>query len=292
MAPRNSERLLNLVIALLVTPRFISREQIREIVQGYSRASSDTAFQRMFERDKESLRDMGVNIEVGPTDPYSDEMDGYRIRSDSFYLPPINLTAEESTIVALASSVWSEPTVAAAVGSAITKFQAAGERITSAQVSYLTPRVAAREPGFPIMWEALLARAPVGFSYRGKQRCVHGWKLIMRSGAWYLLGEDVDAGVRFFRLSRIEGMPTQVGEPGSYDLPETSVISEHTAAMEPETPRASVLVGVRESAAGNLRRRGTVVEADAPEGYEAVRVSYVREDEIVVFITDPDPYRQ
>ena len=280
MAQRNTERLLNLVIALLATPRYISREQIRDLVAGYASAKTDDAFQRMFERDKEDLRRMGVDVQVGPTDPTTSESDGYRIRADDFYLPEIRLTPEESTLVALASSVWTEPTLSHDVGQAIAKLRASGTEISSEPLSFLAPRLTAREAGFGILWEALVTRSPVGFSYHGRRRRVRPWRMISRSGAWYLLGDDEAAGTRMFKLSRIEDAPQIDGEPGSYELPDPEVIRAACASLEP-APVASVLVAVRESAAGNLRRRGTPAEKEVPAGYDCVSIPYARPDEIV-----------
>ena len=56
MAARRTERLLNLVICLLATRRFLTAEQIREAVPGYAAPDGPgdgDAFKRMFERDKE-----------------------------------------------------------------------------------------------------------------------------------------------------------------------------------------------------------------------------------------------
>ena len=288
MAQRNTERLLNLVIALLATPRYISREQIRDLVAGYAQAKTDEAFQRMFERDKEDLRRMGVEIQVGPTDPTTMETDGYRIRADDFYLPEIELTPQESTLVGLASSVWNESVLAHDVGQAIAKLRASGTEISPEPYSFLAPRLTVREPGFDILWEALVTRAPVGFTYHGRLRRVRPWRMISRSGAWYLLGEDENVGTRMFKLSRIEDQPQIDGEPGSYELPEPETIQAACASLEP-TPIASVCVAVREGAAGNLRRRGTPVPGETLVGYELVSIPYARPDEIVSTICAAGP---
>ena len=290
MAARNSERLINLVIALLVTPRFISRESIRDLVEGYAQAKTDGAFQRMFERDKEDLRALGVDIQVGPTDPHSDEMDGYRIRPDDFYLPPIHLTAQEATLVSLASSVWNESMMAHEVGKAMAKLSASGAETSPGGLSFLAPQLTAADPSFAILWEALLTRTPVGFTYHGRMRQFHPWRMISRTGVWYVLGQDVTVGEpRMFRLSRIADQPVIAGSPGSYVLPDQEVIARHAASLEPGPLADSVLVAIRESAAGNLRSRGTPVTADAPVGYDVVRIPYARQDEIVSAICSAGP---
>ena len=55
-AAERTERLLNLVIALLSTRRRLRKDQIRQAVPQYAAAATDEAFDRMFERDKEELR--------------------------------------------------------------------------------------------------------------------------------------------------------------------------------------------------------------------------------------------
>src|ERR1700748_2612208 len=58
MSKRKTERLLGLVVCLLSTKRYLTAEQVRAAVPGYP--EQDDLFKRMFERDKEALRDLGV----------------------------------------------------------------------------------------------------------------------------------------------------------------------------------------------------------------------------------------
>ena len=52
------ERLVNLVAALIDTPRPLTREEIHQRIEGYS--DDADAFRRNFERDKDLLRQMGL----------------------------------------------------------------------------------------------------------------------------------------------------------------------------------------------------------------------------------------
>ncbi|MCB0890882.1 MAG: DNA-binding transcriptional regulator, partial [Propionibacteriaceae bacterium] len=63
MAPRKSERIMNLAICLLLARRFLDKNHLREVVEGYG-GLSDAAFERTFERDKDDLRAMGVPVET------------------------------------------------------------------------------------------------------------------------------------------------------------------------------------------------------------------------------------
>ena len=59
-----TERLLNLVIALLAAHTPVSRQVVQSSVAGYDPTATTTAFERMFERDKDELRSMGIPIET------------------------------------------------------------------------------------------------------------------------------------------------------------------------------------------------------------------------------------
>ena len=63
MSRRKTERLLGLVVCLLSSERYLTATQIREAVPGYP--DSFEAFKRMFERDKEELRELGIPLETG-----------------------------------------------------------------------------------------------------------------------------------------------------------------------------------------------------------------------------------
>src|SRR6202012_1121381 len=69
MSAKRTERLLNLTICLLATRRFLTKDQIREAVPDYARCATDEAFERMFERDKDELRDLGIALATGAQDP-------------------------------------------------------------------------------------------------------------------------------------------------------------------------------------------------------------------------------
>ncbi|TDB83764.1 DNA-binding transcriptional regulator, partial [Actinomadura sp. 7K534] len=120
MSRRKTERLLNLVVCLLATRRYLTAEQIRRAVPGYP--ESDEAFKRMFERDKEELRELGVPLEVG-----SDQLGGggeeigYRIPPQDYELPDVHLTPDEAAVLGLAARVWQRASMAEAASGALLK---------------------------------------------------------------------------------------------------------------------------------------------------------------------------
>jgi proteasome accessory factor B len=284
MAPRKSERLVNLTIALLVSRRFVGREQIRSIVQGYA-GLPDLAFQRTFERDKEELRAMGVPIETGYNEALFDDEPGYRIRRNDFELPAVTLDASERMVLGLAAAVFRDATLARSSQAAVAKLRAAGVEPEPARMAVTA--VSAADPAFAPVWEACLSRTAIAFDYRraGDRRSLDPWRLLSRRGSWYVLGRDhAKDAPRMFKLSRFASEVATLGEPRSYEPPDAAELDRMSASLEPilAGERASVLA-IRGEAAPTLRRRGEAMperSGDLPEGYAAYRVPYDRTDEL------------
>src|ERR1700751_2518265 len=131
MAISKAERLLNLVIALLSTRGYITAEKIRSSVAGYSDTASDEAFSRMFERDKNELRDLGIPLETGKVSSF-DPIEGYRINREAYALPAVELTADEAAAVAVATQLWESPELITATQGALLKLRAAGVDVDAA----------------------------------------------------------------------------------------------------------------------------------------------------------------
>src|SRR2546427_12134334 len=85
------------------TRRPITPEEIRTKIPGYG--GSDVAFRRMFERDKEELREIGLPLERVGTDGWDAE-EGYLIRRERAGLPELDLTADERAALLLAAQTW------------------------------------------------------------------------------------------------------------------------------------------------------------------------------------------
>ncbi|GAA1376211.1 helix-turn-helix transcriptional regulator [Luteococcus sanguinis] len=282
MAPRKSERIVNLTICLLSARRFLPKEQIRQVVEGYA-GLSDAAFERTFERDKDELRAMGVPVETGQNDRYFADEVGYRIKRSDFEFPPVEFTPQEATVLGAAARVWQQASVAEQTVSALAKLRAAGIEPDTDRLAALEPSVSAREPAFEAIWSAALARRRVEFSYRGgaDTRVLEPWSVTWRKGAWYVLGRDLSRGEpRLFKMSRITSEPVVVGEPGCYQVPEVD-LAEMTRRLEPSAPDSEALLAIRGDHAPALRRRGRPAELPATvrlEGFTGHRVDYARVD--------------
>ena len=213
MSARKTERLLNLVICLLATRRYLSADQIRRTVAGYEDLG-DEAFKRKFERDKEDLRDLGIPLETGSDSPFDDEP-GYRIRRDDYSLPDIAFEPAELAVLGVAARTWQHASLGGQAFEAVLKLRAAGVDIDDAVPVAIETRVATSEPAFEPLRRAATDRRPVEFDYRtpGARRHVEPWGLVSWRGRWYLAAHDTDrADTRVFRLSRIVGAVEPVGE--------------------------------------------------------------------------------
>ncbi len=266
-----TERLMKLLIMLLVQRHFVAKDKIRSIL--YPDASTE-AFEKMFERDKEELRSLGVPVEVGQIDAYFDDEPGYRIRPDRFALPEIDLAPDEAAIVGLATRVWEHQRLARATNDAVRKLTAAGVDVDLGALDLAQPRLVADEPAFDAFLQALTERSAVEFDYwrsggaTPATRHVQPWGVTRYAGRWYVLGFDTDRGAeRVFRLSRVKGEARLVGRPGAYEIPRGLDISATTRRLAPAPSTERAVVLVREGSGLPLRAMADSTETgvDGPD---------------------------
>ncbi|WP_232676882.1 YafY family protein [Nocardioides sp. R-C-SC26] len=272
MSAAKTERLMNLLIMLLVQRHFVAKSRIREIL--YADASDD-AFERMFDRDKEELRSIGVPIELGSIDAYFDDEPGYRIQPDEFALPEISLEPDEAAVVGLASRVWQHQRLARATTEAVRKLTASGADIDVTALEIAQPRLSADEPTFDVFFEAVIERREVRFDYwrtgqdAPSRRRLQPWGVTRYSGRWYVVGFDLDrADERIFRLSRVQGAVSKVGEPGAYEVPADLDAAAVARRLAPTPHRVRAVVLAQVGAATPLRRDAVSVETGVtgPDG--------------------------
>ncbi|CAN5145116.1 WYL domain-containing protein [soil metagenome] len=281
MTARKSERLLNLLITLLVARSYVSKERIREVIDPYREAGTD-AFEKMFERDKEELRSLGIPLEVGFVDRAFEDEPGYRVERSAFELPEIDLEPEEAAVVGLAARVWQHAGLAAATSDALVKLKAAGVSVDRAALDVVQPQLVADEPAFEALWTATRTRTPVAFDYRTSAaaevhtRHLQPWGVVSYRGRWYVVGQDTDrAGSRLFRLSRVHGEVHTDGQPGSYDVPEGTDIRSLTQMLAPRSADRVAAVRVRSGAGHGLRRRAARPAPDpTSEVWDLLEVRY------------------
>ncbi|GAA1159049.1 helix-turn-helix transcriptional regulator [Ornithinicoccus hortensis] len=267
-ASTKTERLLNLVIALLYTRQPMSKARIRKAVPQYA-DSSDEAFDRMFERDKDELRDLGIPLRTETIDPLFDDEPGYRIDRREYALPEIEFATDELAVIGLASRAWSQASLAGAAAQALRKLETDGLTRDDASVAGFEPLLHTSAPAFEPVRNAVLNRQPITFDYRGSggagvtSRQVQPWVLTAWHGHWYLTGHDLGREApRMFRVDRIVGAVRTQGRPGGYQVPEDHDPRAMITSSSSSAPVTGT-VAVRKGAGHTLRRRATgVTEVD------------------------------
>jgi proteasome accessory factor B len=217
------ERLVNLVVALLDTPRLLTKEELRQRVGGYS--DDDANFHRNFERDKDLLRQMGIPIVAEPLagPDISDRQTGYRVPRDLYELPDPGLDEDELLALSVAvSAVAFDGSANGAATTALWKLAA-----VSAQRAVPDGRGGAPLADVPTdervatLFSGVQQRRVARFEYNGVPRRVDPYRLSYRQGRWYLAAFDhARQGERLFRVDRISGAVELEDAAGQFVRPE------------------------------------------------------------------------
>ncbi|MFG2719364.1 helix-turn-helix transcriptional regulator [Streptomyces sp. NPDC048416] len=279
MAIAKAERLMNLALCLLGTRRALSKRELRESIEAYLEAGSDDSFNRMFERDKDDLRELGLVID---TVENMDGETGYLARRDSNRLPPVQLDAEEAAALGLAARVWQQARLAGAASGALQKLRAAGmpEADNPYEHSAIEPRIPVHEAAFEPLMLACRDRRPVVFDYRKvtavrpEVRQVEPWGLECWRGHWYLAGWDRDRGAeRVFRLSRICGRVRSRAGAFTAPVPDVVTVRETVETWAGETATRSARIRLRAGAGYPLRSRATAAR-ELGDGWDELEIPY------------------
>ncbi|CAN5578045.1 YafY family protein [soil metagenome] len=274
MGTSKVERLMNLVIALLSTHGYITAERIRTSVAGYAESPSDEAFSRMFERDKNELRDLGIPLETGRVSSF-DPTEGYRINRDAYALPDIALTHDEAAAIAVAAQLWESPELVTAAQGAMLKLRAAGVDVDPVDNGVAVsapagmPGLRGSEDVLGVLLSAINSGQAVQFPHRSSRtdpytvRTVEPWGVVTEKGRWYLVGHDRDRdATRTFRLSRIGADVTPVGPVGAVTRPAGIDLRAIVAQVIRDGPTGVLArVWVADGRATALRRAGTSLGA-------------------------------
>jgi proteasome accessory factor B len=289
-----TERLLNLVIALMASESAVSRADIHRQIPGYAHAASSTAFERMFERDKDELRSMGIPVET--VLDVNGEVRGYRIPQDRYALAELELTVAERAAIAVAAQVWGQASVGPVAGTALRKLESAdGAQWAPAGLRGTVALTAADGALLPLM-SAVRQHRVVTFPYRTPAddaptaRTVTPWGLRSTRGTWFLVAHDHDrAAERTFRLSRIVGTVTVVAAGVPVRPPEGFDVGAYAIGPggdEQVEARIRALPG----RAASLRQRAVAADGTDPWQDEEFTMSAGSLDQLasLVCATGPD----
>lgn len=205
-----SERQLNLVFLLLSSKRGVTRRKIRESISDYFDSTSDSSFERMFERDKQEIKDLGFQIEVVQDDFASSEEIVYRIDKSLSLLDFENFSLAERLLLQVARNAISNSGVQH--HSTILKLESDSEFI---DFGFKLGEVQSNEAVLGPVLQSIKEKRKISFYYQGMDqdsktnlRIVTPIKLVIRSGDIYLVTYCHDKNdYRTFRLDRILNTP-------------------------------------------------------------------------------------
>ncbi len=264
MSDQKTERLINLTMALLATKRFMSKSEIFDQVAGYS-GTTETK-ERMFERDKDDLRTLGISIEVGSHDPLFDDEPGYRIPEASYELEIGDLTPREISYLSLAATIWRNQLFSSSGSHALVKLDALNGTAFREDFGQATLSLENETPLFPALWEAITNSYKISFTYRSNstsRRQILPYGLSLWHGSWYLVGHDLDREeIRVFKVSRITSEITTESKANSFTLPAEFAIEEHLVMLAPE-PRINFIARARVGRCQSLRMNAHLSNIDA-----------------------------
>jgi proteasome accessory factor B len=303
------ERLLNLVALLLEARTPLTFDQIRSTLRGAYTQDDRASAKRQFERDKDTLRAIGIPIEVAFTDGFEID-EGYVIPKDVYYLPDIRFTPEEAAALFVAAHAPGDdeggPAAQAFRKLALGVEAGLGGALGDAPA---TAGVDASGPHLEAVAEAVAGRRRIRFRYQPAEgepgrREVDAWTLVFRRGSWYVAGLDRGRGEpRSFRLSRIAGGVRDAGEgsepPAGWNPGELLAAGPWGLGGPDRTARVAfspkvawwALAGRPEARAKGIRDDGWT-EADVPAAAGDAFVSWVLSFGPDAEVVGPDDLRE
>jgi proteasome accessory factor B len=214
------ERLVNLAFYLASAGRPVTAEEIHSEVDGYPPGQDADAFLRMFERDKEQLRDAGFAIEESEK--------RYRLDAASTFATEVDLAPEElAAIRAVGLALVDDPAFPFAedLRLALAKLATSFEAPETSVVTRLATEQPARQGvAVATLDQALSARKRVTFGYtnqRGEHKVhdIEPFGLFAREGWWYLVGRDTKLDeVRVYAVARTDSLAVNPNRPKSPDF--------------------------------------------------------------------------
>lgn len=205
------ERVLNLLIFLLESPRPVTADEVRRTVHGYGNQSDD-AFHRMFERDKDVLRRLGVPLKMEALDAWEVDF-GYTVDPGEYALADPGLSNEER----VALSVAARMVRLGGSPSGLDALLKLGGIERGVGLEPLGADLGTGSERLGDLFAAVTERREITFSYRDRVRSIHPYGLAHRRGHWYLVGSGGE-GQRVFRVDRIEDL--ELGdERGAFEKP-------------------------------------------------------------------------
>ena len=275
MSDQKTERLINLTLALLSSKRYLTKSEIFKNVAGYS-GSAET-MERMFERDKDDLRNLGVRIEVRALDPLFEDDQGYLIDSKTFQINPNDFTKEEILLLTMAANLWHGSALQHDSKAALLKIQSLDGLVATNTVT--SPVVEDNEDSKKLflIFDAVERCVSLEFEYKGTVRQVKPYGIYTRRGFWYLAAQENDV-VKSFKVIRIGEQIKMTSNSHSFTKPAEFKLATFIEGLNaPTTSKAEVRI--RKNQVLALRKRYKVEEIDSD--WDQVFIDYIFEEDLI-----------
>jgi proteasome accessory factor B len=278
MSSQKTERLINLTLALLASKRYLSKAEILRNIPGYE--GSPETKERMFERDKDDLRSLGIQIDVNNFDPLFEDEQGYLIKSDSFQFAENEFTKEELLLLTMAANLWHDSAVEIDSQNALLKIQSLSGPVENDMTTTPTLRITEDWQLLVSIFTAVQNKQILEFNYRGKKRQVNPYGLYSSNGFWYLIAFEINV-IKSFKLVRIEGEVDLIGEKDAFEKPDNFNVGNF---LKEESNSVSLVskLQVRKGAALSLRNKFTVKDLDSE--WDLMDIPYTNEQELLEMV--------
>jgi len=215
------ERLVNLAFYLAHAREPVSAERIRVDVSGYPADQDTETFLRMFERDKDALRESGFAIIV-------DDEGAYSVDPAATFAAEIELSAEEAAAVrAAGTALLDDPSfpLKDSLRLALAKIASAIESSNVPSAARLADEDPVRQgESVAALVGAAEHRKRVSFSYTNSHGIsapheIEPYGLFLHDGRWYAVGRDVAKNeVRTYTVARMSDIEVNGAKPKSADF--------------------------------------------------------------------------
>jgi proteasome accessory factor B len=278
MSSQKTERLINLTLALLASKRYLSKAEILRSIPGYE--GSPETKERMFERDKDDLRSLGIQIDVNNFDPLFEDEQGYLIKNDSFQFAENEFTKEELLLLTMAANLWHDSAVEIDSQNALLKIQSLSGPVENDMTTTPTLRITEDWQLLVSIFTAVQNKQILEFNYRGKKRQVNPYGLYSSNGFWYLIAFEINA-IKSFKLVRIEGEVDLIGEKDAFEKPDNFNVGNFLKAESNSVSLVSK-IQVRKGAALSLRNKFTAKDLDSE--WDLMDIPYTNEQELLEMV--------
>ena len=255
---RKIERLINLTIALLATKRYLTKSEIFNSVDGYE--GTPETKERMFERDKDDLRSLGIEIEVGSFDPLFNDEAGYKIRQEKYQFDLGDISSTDVSLLSLAAEAWQEASFGDVAQKALLKLRSIGIPSDELSLPEAVHKLSDGGQDLSLITRAIAQHQLLNFAYIDTSmnvnlRSIVPVALSTRNGFWYLSGVDQDIQeIRTFRIDRIHGEVTASAGPNDFETPVG--FDPHKVSFEMPL-NDSAIIDVRAGKCASLRALAT-----------------------------------